>query len=78
MAKQTGPTSSKWGVWSLIIAIIGLLFIAGLFLGIVSIFCGYQGLKKDKRKLYSRVGIIIGIICVILGIIWMILFLIYI
>lgn len=76
MAKNTQSTNT-WGILSIILGIIGLFLLAGFFLGIIAIICAYNGLRKDKKKFYSRIGIVLGIICFILGILWVIIALIF-
>lgn len=62
-----------WGIVSIILAIIGFFF-AGIILGILAIIFGVIGLSKDDKKVYAKIGIILGIIVLIIGIIVLIIF----
>ena len=56
---------NTWGIIAIILAIIGFFFF-GLVLGILAIIFGIIGLSKDDKKIYSKIGIILGIIVPIL------------
>ena len=60
--KKPGLTA---GVWSIVCAIISLLFIPPLF-GILGIYLGYRS-KKQGQQTLGTVGIALSIVCMVLG-----------